>query len=116
MVVVNVLLMKAHFNSVFDKEEIDGDLIDNHADEVDDIGSADAYIGAADDDDGGVEADGKGHCCTAGGGRRDRCSWDPGVTAGGDNACHGEEDEDKVELKYVDVLIIIFMHPILKMW
>ena len=55
-------------------------------------------------------------CCTAGGGRRDRCSWDPGVTAGGDNACHAEEDEDKVELKYVDVLIIIFMHPVLKMW
>ena len=74
---------------------------------------ADAYVGAADDDDGGVEADGKGHCCTAGGGRRDRCSWDPGVTAGGDNACHGEEDEDKVELKYVDVLIIFSMHPVL---
>ena len=42
MVVVNVLLLKAHVDSVFDKEEIDGDLIDNHADEVDDIGSADA--------------------------------------------------------------------------
>ena len=56
-----------------------------------------------DDDDGD---DGKGHCCTAGGGRW-WCSWQPGVTAGGDNACHGEEDEDKVELKDDDVLIII---------